>query len=257
MPNQLFYMPHVVKVLWILLLLSGNQLYAQPGDGTVTTEEVPDDDAEQIKENYFDSLIPFSNKLVTVREVPISKWKQLKSDKDFWYADQVPEKEDLSLNNPDRPLLPSWFKKMVWIIFILTMISVLMWYLLSGNIRLFRKPSALVSSYDDTLHTENIFDVDYDKETRKAKANQNYRLAIRLLYLRTLRDLSDNQLIGYKQEKTNTDYLEQLSGTTYYKDFFRLTRQFEYAWYGKFVPSIGVFQQIEDEFFQFKQRLEV
>jgi len=75
------------------------------------------------------------------------------------------------------------------------------------------------------------------------------------MYLRTLRDLSLRNLITYTHEKTNSDYLFQLAGTPFYKSFFRLTRDFDYSWYGHFPISPDSFTTIQNEFNAFKQQL--
>ena len=75
------------------------------------------------------------------------------------------------------------------------------------------------------------------------------------MYLRTLTNLSDKGLISYTHEKTNSDYLSELSGTSYYKSFFRLTRDFDYTWYGKFELNTESFALVQKDFNQFKQVL--
>ncbi|MGZ8537630.1 MAG: hypothetical protein ACXWV9_05160 [Flavisolibacter sp.] len=134
-------------------------------------------------------------------------------------------------------------------------VAVLVWYLASSNISLFRKRSAPISLDEDEILTEDIFKIKYEKEIQSAIVSQNFRLAIRLMYLRTLRELSDRQLIQFTQEKTNSDYLNQLSNTKYYRHFFQLTREFEYTWYGKFQLSQEAFGSVEKDFNDFKQQL--
>ena len=151
----------------------------------------------------------------------------------------------------DKP----WVNSLVWFIIIGSFIAVLVWYLASSNISLFRKRSAAISLEEDEVLTEDIFEIRYEKEIQAAIASQNYRLAIRLMYLRTLRELSDRQLIQYTQEKTNSAYLYQLYNTKYYKNFFQLTREFEYTWYGKFQLSPEAFGLVERDFNDFKQQL--
>jgi hypothetical protein len=136
-------------------------------------------------------------------------------------------------------------------------VAILLWFLVASDIQLFRKPSPVIDreEEEEELSTENIFDIDYEQALNKAVASSNYRLAIRLLYLQTLKDLTMRNLIQYKQERTNNDYLMQLFQTAIYKDFFRLTRNFEYAWYGQFPVSSGSFELIRNEFVAFKIRI--
>ena len=74
------------------------------------------------------------------------------------------------------------------------------------------------------------------------------------MYLRTLKELSEGGIIQYSQEKTDHEYVMQLFGTEYYKDFFRITRDFEYAWYGQFPISAQSFQIVQSHFSKFKIR---
>ena len=85
---------------------------------------------------------------------------------------------------------------------------------------------------EEELATEDIFAINYQKEIDKAAQQGNYRLAVRLLFLRILKNLSQKNIIRYTQDKTNLDYLVQLHATRYYSDFFRITRNYEYSWYG-------------------------
>src|SRR5690606_4231613 len=95
---------------------------------------------------------------------------------------------------------------------------------------------------------EDIFAINYQREIDKATAQRNYRLAVRLMFLRLLKSMSERNIIRYQQDKTNLDYLMQLHNTTYYKDFFRITRNYEYSWYGKFDVSEEAYRLIRKDF---------
>ena len=56
-------------------------------------------------------------------------------------------------------------------------------------------------------------------------------------------------------KKRNFDYLSQLYSTGYYNDFFRLTRNYEYTWYGKFNVNPEAFGIIKTEFENFYRKL--
>jgi hypothetical protein len=102
---------------------------------------------------------------------------------------------------------------------------------------------------------ENIFDVNFEKEIQAAVASGNHRLGVRLMYLQVLRIMADKGIIRYTAEKTNSDYLVQLASTKYYKDFSRLTRNFDFTWYGKFPLSPESFGVLQKDFSSFKQSL--
>jgi hypothetical protein len=108
---------------------------------------------------------------------------------------------------------------------------------------------------EDHENLENIFEINYQRELDKALKEKNYRLAVRLMFLRQLKILSNKNIIQYKQERTNLDYLMQVHSSKYYKDFFRLTRNYEYVWYGKFELQPETFNAIKTEFENFDQSL--
>ena len=102
---------------------------------------------------------------------------------------------------------------------------------------------------------DDIFSISYEREIGKAVEAKNYRLAIRLWYLNTLKELADRKIIDYRQDRTDSEYVNSLSGGRFYTQFFRLTRNFEYTWYGQFRINENAFQVIQQDFYNFKSRL--
>ncbi len=113
-----------------------------------------------------------------------------------------------------------------------------------------RKPQVADLAYDEQL--ENIHEINFDTEIEKAVASHNYRLAVRLLYLKSLKQLSDAALIAWQPEKTNTAYINELTDVQQRSSFKRLTHQFEYVWYGGFLIDAEVFGRINGMFQDFK-----
>jgi len=107
--------------------------------------------------------------------------------------------------------------------------------------------------YSESL--ENIHQITFEEEIEKALAQRNYRLAIRLLYLSTLKQLNDAHLINWQIEKTNSAYLNELTDAGQRQSFSVLTRQFEYVWYGDFPVDGSSFQNINTLFHDFKNML--
>ena len=140
------------------------------------------------------------------------------------------------------------------LVIVVLFLGILSWYLLQNNI-VGRKQSISTGKINEDITGENIFDINYQKEIEKAVNAADYRLAIRLMFLRLLKRLSQKRIIEYKQERTNFDYLSQLYSTGYYNDFFRLTRNYEYTWYGKFNVNREAFGIIKTEFENFYHKL--
>ena len=102
-----------------------------------------------------------------------------------------------------------FFKPCLWFIIIGGFAAFLILYLYNSNVGLFRKSSIIAAEESDS-ETGDIFAINYQREIDKSVASGNYRLAVRLMFLRLLKNLSDKNIIQYKQDNTNLDYLMQL-----------------------------------------------
>ncbi len=193
---------------------------------------------------------------VEQKKVSEEEKEALKRDDDYWYANQAPEKKQVVRNNDnDSSNSGGWLSSVLWIIILVSFIAVVIWYLLSSNINIFRKAPKKIMEEEPEEITEDIFALNYEKEIAKAVAGANYRLAVRLRYLQLLKALADKNRINYRQDKTNSDYINQLVNTTYYRDFFKLTRNFEYTWYGQFPLTEEGYRFMEKEFEGFKNTI--
>jgi hypothetical protein len=210
------------------------------------------DDYYQFKENITPSK-------VDARKIPDKDLARTRSDDDYWYVNEAPPREKRQISEPKKGnniFDKAWFQTLFWIILVGGFVALLIWFLATSNISLFRKKQKTpVEENIDEAETEDIFEMNFEKEIQKAIDAENYRMAVRLLYLRTLRDLSLRNLIRYTHEKTNSDYLFQLAGSSYYKNFFKLTRSFDYTWYGQFPLSKESFSLVQNDFITFKQQL--
>ena len=253
--NKIFH--HIARTFFLLLFFcraNGQDTieFPPPVDMADTVYETPANNNYQFRE------VRAAGK-INVRTVPDEEVKKLKSDDDYWYANLAParqKKEPSPAKRPESVLDKAWFNTLFWFVLIGGFLALLIWFLATSNIRLFRgKITSTSEENSEETATENIFEINFEKEIQKAVGAANFRLAVRLMYLRTLRDLSLQNLISYTHEKTNSDYLFQLAGSAYYKNFFRLTRDFDYTWYGHFPLSPENFSIIENDFNSFKQQL--
>jgi uncharacterized protein DUF4129 len=101
---------------------------------------------------------------------------------------------------------------------------------------------------------EDINAIPFDSEIENAVAKHNYRLAVRLLYLKCLKQLSDAGQIEWQIDKTNSDYVKELKNDEQRSAFRGLTRQFEYVWYGEFLIDAPVYSNISLSFQDFNKR---
>ena len=228
-------------------------------------EAYSEDNDDETTRQRFNPLQEEEAFRVQERKLPSDYAERLKKDDDFWYADAELKKEEKKKKqkeakyNPDYvPLMRQpWVQTLLWIIIVGGFAFAVLWYLMDNNVGLFRRKNVKTDAADSGTEEmpEDIFAIQYQKEIDKALAQGNYRLAIRVQFLQLLRTLADKQLIQYKQEKTNLDYLMELSSKTWYPVFFRLTRHFEYSWYGHFEVGADAYRLIAAEFNQLQKQV--
>ncbi|HEY0068066.1 MAG TPA: DUF4129 domain-containing protein [Flavisolibacter sp.] len=221
-----------------------------------TIVEVPQEDSDT---SMFEQITYNSRQPLETRKVPPSDVNRLKDDDAFWYANVAREKKKEKRSSPsfsESVGNKAWFKVLVWLLIGGAFITIIILFLSSSNISLFRKKQAAAEKKEEEGEFgEDIFSMDHEREIRRAEEQGDLRRAIRYLYLRTLKDLAHKDLIHYRHESTDSDYLRQLSQTGYYRDFGRLTRHFQYAWYGKFSVAPPLYKMIGEDFANFKKRL--
>jgi hypothetical protein len=222
-------------------------------DTLISIVEVP---ADQTDTTRFDPID--QQEAIRSRSVSAYTLDSLRKDGDYWYANLAPPKKKAEEpeNNKDSIFREKWFRNLLWIVILGSFIGVVIWYLVSSNILLFRKKAkSFVEGEAEEINTDDIFSIRYEPEIAKAENSGNYRFAIRLWYLFVLKDLSEKSLIEYQPGRTNHDYAMQLYKTSYGRDFSRLTRNFEYTWYGQFSVSADTYQTLRNDFLSFQKTL--
>lgn len=95
---------------------------------------------------------------------------------------------------------------------------------------------------------EDIHSMDFYSSITKAKKENNWRLATRYYYLWLLKSFSDKDIIEWDIEKTNADYLNEISNLELKKEFQFLSYVYEYSWYGEFDLTKTDFERTETTF---------
>lgn len=74
--------------------------------------------------------------------------------------------------------------------------------------------------------------IDFDESIRLQMEQRQYRLAIRLLYLKVINQLRMKEIIHFSKEKTNIDYLHDLTNEDLKSRFYAITTIYNHVWYG-------------------------
>jgi Domain of unknown function (DUF4129) len=286
--KALQFFSKTLVLLFFITASIGADAQTEAMDTVATYEETDEQkvDVEENKDeqkDYFRQKTPGENFTVEQRQVSDKAIKELKEDDAFWYANKnnstkkteatisegekgrngrttpppkVEENDNPEkYNTPDEPSAYTplgqrgWFKTLMLIIAITGFAAIIGWYLASNNVGFFRKKDKKTDeALADEEMPEDIFAINYQKEIDKAARDGNYRLAIRLQYLRLLKQMAERNIINYKQDKTNFDYLAEVHPTAHYNHFFRITRNYEYSWYGKFDVSNEAYRIISTDY---------
>jgi hypothetical protein len=256
-----FYFP-VRTIATIFFIFISFKIVAQEPPVLDTVAATQEGDSDTTVPGTSSQYFSKRNTLVTdtfnLRHLPDSVIQKMRQDNDFWYANSVFDKPaEKKKNDSDKTPLgqQAWFQTLMWLIIIGGFAAFIMIYLANSDVSLFRRKPRSIADATDDVETDDIFAINYSKEIEKAVSLSNYRFAVRLMFLRLLKRLSEKNIIQYRQGKTNFDYLLQLEPTSYYHDFFRLTRNYEYSWYGQFDISSEKFSVIKNDFEKLEQRI--
>lgn len=96
---------------------------------------------------------------------------------------------------------------------------------------------------------------DLSELINKALAQKNYRLAIRYLYLKTLKQLSGKGYVQWEPQKTNDEYLKEITVKPLKNHFLEITRIYDFVWYGNFSVDESGFVKIQQVFNTLEQKL--
>lgn len=89
-------------------------------------------------------------------------------------------------------------------------------------------------SQPQEITSKNIEHTDISMLIKQAEDLGDYRLAIRYFYLLVLKTLSLKDLIKFEDDKTNSEYLSEISNTPFSENFAYTSYLYNYIWYGKF-----------------------
>jgi hypothetical protein len=260
-------------LLSIAVVNAQHKKYNQGSDSTVITDDESTDDNtqtvvdEKVKDTLFIDTTVYYN-LLEMSPDSVEAWKNQKA---FAYvknldsllkARQKKEANKEKAKEEEYDNSPGWFsgilssgvfKAFLWIFAIAFVLFILYHLFLAEGT--FRKKTKSANAATPNVEEEVITsESDFEVMIRQAVQSGNYRLAVRYQYLQTLHKLADKQLIQLANDKTNYQYVREISNQNYQNDFAALTLNYEYVWYGEFAIEEGIYRKIETGFSQFNSK---
>ncbi|MEP1151968.1 MAG: hypothetical protein ABJH08_09585 [Balneola sp.] len=230
-------------ILLMSLFLSFNQATSakQTTDSTQTTTISPD------------VRVPSESRLQEISSLDKYRYNEPQATLSLWDKILI-WLQELFQKMLQNPWVEYFLKGSAILIFVVILFA-LVNQILKGEIR-----SAITGKRDRSLLNFNIDDGDIDSSKidsliKQALEKKNYGLAVRLLYQKSLLLLSEHELINYKQDKTNYEYLKELNDHPSANYFDRLTYFHEYIDYGHFEIDEERFKTVNNIFLQFQRSL--
>lgn len=204
---------------------------------------------------------------ITQKKFNVKNIEKYKSNKEFNYTEQTEKPEPTFLEKVLNWLGQQFLRFLEWLFGvkyakgILATILTALPYIVAGlvlfllikffiktkiksAISLTNNKSVINFSEDEKL----LQNADLDALTQKAISDNNYRLAVRFLYLKTLKQLTDKKLVVWEQQKTNEDYTNEITIKQLKNAFEIITRLYDFVWYGNFQINKVQFNTINIDF---------
>lgn len=183
----------------------------------------------------------------TVEKIDQADWTAATKDLDYGTSKKPPPPVKNPSANLDflAPIL-----KIIGIIAVIVLITFLLYSfvgvrgLQKGTNKTF-DPNAVINT--QTI-AEDIHEFDLPKLLQHAIQQQDYTVATRLYYLLAIKTLSEQDLIQWTKDKTNRNYINELTTIPLKNKFRALTTIFERVWYGEVVVDSTIFENIQGEF---------
>ncbi|MFD0962982.1 hypothetical protein [Pseudofulvibacter geojedonensis] len=155
----------------------------------------------------------------------------------------------------------SWFTSILnflfqWGFYVIAIIAVLIIIKLildQNGFSVFSKTPKKTIEKLDLTNEELIENINIDELLQQAINNKEYRLAVRYYFLTILKELNLKKQIKLDKDKTNSDYLFEISKDSIRKQFSYTSYVYDYVWYGEFKLEDDEFNQIQNSFINFKK----
>lgn len=194
--------------------------------------------------------------------------QKYQNQKEFQYEKVKPKKNTVSwfsqwlrnlldfkiFDHVDGKLVVQWGKIIMYLLFIL-LIGLIIYFVLKLNFSLKRNDQVNTTGNEYYISKEDLENMNFDKLIQEAERNQDFRLAIRLHFLYLLRTLSGKQLIEWRMDKPNRQYVYELSGQNFVPEFRESISSFEKFWYGRFFIDKNSYQDEAAKFLKLQNNI--
>lgn len=165
------------------------------------------------------------------KEIKAIEWNDITEGTQFIEKAEVEEEKKLDKIRPNvsTPMDFSGLRILVIILLVAALLVI--------TILLVKNQSSNLKVKDDLEYSIQQAEMNIDKSDlnyllQEALDQKKYKLALRIYYLIIIKELNISGSIKYKKDKTNYAYLLEMRTNEHFKEFKKLTRIYEFFWYG-------------------------
>lgn len=146
------------------------------------------------------------------------------------------------------------FKDFIFWVAVVILVSILVYLIFkSGKRNRYSRRTSLAGPAE-WEEAWNLDSLTLETDLQDAVEGKQYRLAIRLLYLKSLKQLIDSERVKPSPEKTNRQYIEELEKAGLHGLFSHITGIYEMVWYGEATPDDHQYKQLAPAFHEMAER---
>jgi uncharacterized membrane-anchored protein YhcB (DUF1043 family) len=201
-------------------------------------------DAQQ---DYISKALPSDNGLDE------DVWRKEIASRDYSEG-ALPDTPEYDFEGPQMDSL-EWLKYPLIAIFIGLLIYLIVRFAHTRNLKLAKEFNSDISMLDGQPEDLDLWEL--PEMLEQALGQQDFRLAVRIRFLILLKGLQERGWLRYAKDKTNRTYVRELHPRKEADPFSKLTRAYEYAWYGGLEVSHADFERFESQSSQIDASKEV
>lgn len=237
-------------------------------DDDYTEEETPGTTHELVQPDQLPTTQDHARQKMDVRKFDDKQWKEVIGTTTFEEkADKKKDKEKEkkkdrgSADSNPFDFLSNWnmngdaLRIIAYILVFAIILGVI--YLFTKDLQFKVKVKPSVHPQQDlTAALENIEHIEIFTPLQEALAAGNFKLVTRLYFLDLLKRLNETGMITWKKDRTNRDYLMEISVKGYhFEEIRKLTLAYELVWYGEHALSNEAYQKLFSAFESIFQKI--
>lgn len=216
-----------------------------PIESTITTEDLNESRVNRYGSEYSDGAIKKPNPGI----IPPNPVELPDIDIDLPDID-LP---DIDLPDINMPSLGTWefWKTVLLILTIGALLFIL--YLILKNIR--PSNSKISVDVEDEWNPTVVTKSELELKLEKAVMGNDFRECVRIHFMFILKELITNNIIDWKPEKTNYDYVTEVRKSKGYDGFEECVRIYDLVWYGDYEIALQDYNRLKPALENYYQSL--